>query len=46
MRQNVVAGTVDTYCHFLRNFTVPSENDDDIWLVNNYPLLELNLTVN
>lgn len=46
MRQNVVAGTVETYCLFLRNFTVPAENDENIWLVNNYPLLELNLTVN
>ena len=46
MRTNVVKGTIDEYCLFLRNFSVPDEDDPNIWSINDYPLLEINLTVN
>lgn len=46
MRQNYVSKTVKEYVAFLKDFTEPKEDGEDVWPVNDYPLLELNLTVN
>lgn len=39
-------GTINNWCNFIKKFTVPSENEPDIWSINDYPLLIINLCVN
>lgn len=46
VRDNLVKRTVDEYCEFLRRFNVPKEGDSEIWRINEYPLLVINLVVN
>ncbi|KAL4494234.1 hypothetical protein ABPG73_018753, partial [Tetrahymena malaccensis] len=46
MRENVVKGNINDYCKFIQKFTIPEQNDESIWHINNFPLLILNLQLN
>lgn len=46
MRKDFVEGTIDNWCDFIKKFTVPKENEENIWSINDYPLLIINLCVN
>jgi len=44
----IVNYTIEDYCDFLKRFTekVAGEEDQEEWLINEYPLLTLNLCIN
>ena len=46
LRDNVLRQGVESWCTFVRRFTVPDRIDESIWQVNDYPMLVLNLEVN
>lgn len=46
VRQMIVQGNLNDYRHFIRNFAVPRPEKGELWLINNFPLIILNLTVN
>lgn len=47
VRENVIKGNIQDYCDFVKKFTLPIEKDkDNIWTINNFPLIILKLQVN
>jgi dynein heavy chain len=46
LRENVLRQGVESWCAFVRKFTVPDKIDENIWRVNDYPMIVLNLEVN
>jgi dynein heavy chain len=46
LRDNVLRQGVESWCAFVRRFTVPERIDENIWKVNDYPIIVLNLEVN
>jgi dynein heavy chain len=45
LRTNVVKLQIAKWCIFLKNFTVPEEKDQNIWRINDYPLIVLNMSI-
>jgi hypothetical protein len=46
IRDNVLRYSVESWCDFIKKFTVPIEDDSSIYLINSYPIMVLNLEVN
>lgn len=43
VRANVVEFSLNNYVNFLKRFTVPDDDEPNIWSINDYPLLVLTL---
>jgi len=39
IRNNVVKNNIDNWCDFIKKFTIPDYESNDIWMINDYPLL-------
>lgn len=39
IRNNVVKNNIDDWCDFIKKFTIPDYESDEIWMINDYPLL-------
>ncbi len=54
IRENLVHRTINDYCDYLKKFTIPFmpnnysklNDDSDLWQINDFPLLIVNLIVN
>ena len=46
VRDQVLRFSCESWCDFVKKFTVPLEGDSNIWRVNDFPLLVMNMEVN
>lgn len=46
VRNFLVTNNVQDWCSFVQKFTVPDYETDEMWQINDYPLLSINLEVN
>lgn len=46
LRENVLRQGVESWIDFVKKFTVPDKIDGNIWKVNDYPMIVINLEVN
>ena len=43
IRNNIVDFNIRDYVDFLKHFTIPEEDEENIWPINNYPLIVITL---
>lgn len=46
VRNFLLSNNIQDWCQFVQKFTIPAQDAEDIWLINDYPLLSINLEVN
>lgn len=46
VRNFLLTNNIQDWCQFVQKFTIPPQDAQDIWLINDFPLLSINLEVN
>ncbi len=46
VRNFIVTNNINDWCNFIKKFTIPDSQYGQNWLINDYPLMIINLEVN